>query len=331
MRTRLLPRTAVDLTEIGFGAAQLGNLNRATTDEDSTAAVDAAWNAGIRYFDTAPHYGLGLSERRLGRALAAYPRDTVVLSTKVGRLLEPSPGTADATDDQGFVVPATTRRRWDFSRDGVLRSLEESLTRLGTDRVDVVYLHDPDDHEASASTTGVETLAELRDQGVVRAIGVGMNQSAMPTRFVEQGLIDAVMLAGRLTVLDHGALLDLVPAARAAGVAIVAAGVYNSGILARPVVPERASFDYHDAPPELLERARAIAAVAARHDLTLPQVAVQYALAFDVVASVVLGTRTAEHVAAAVANHDAAAPPQLWADLVAAGLLDAPPTGGTPA
>lgn len=336
MRSRPLPRRPLALTELGFGAAQLGNLHRPTTDEESQRAVDAAWDAGIRYFDTAPHYGLGLSERRLGAALAARPREEYVVSTKAGRVLDPSPESADRPDDAGFAVPATHRRRWDFSRDGIWRSLEESLSRLGLDRVDILYLHDPDDHWAAASTTGIETLLELRDQGVVTAIGVGMNQSAMPTRFVERGGIDVVMLAGRLTVLDHGALLDLVPAARAAGVGIVAAGVYNSGILASPTVPDGARYDYSDAPPGVLDRAREIAAVAARHGLTLPEVAVRYCLAHDVVASVVLGTRTAEHVAAGVARHGATATAALWSDLADAGLIDAapvaniPPTDGSP-
>ncbi|GEL48417.1 oxidoreductase [Cellulomonas hominis] len=320
MRTRSVAGDLA-LTEIGLGAAQFGNLNRETTDEASTAAVDRAWEAGIRYFDTAPHYGLGLSERRLGAALAGRPRDEFVLSTKVGRLLVPDPHGAGRTDDEGFVVPATTRRRWDFSRDGVLRSVEESLVRLGLDRIDVAYLHDPDDHWDAASTTGVGALIELRDQGVVRAVGAGMNQSAMLTELVRRCDVDVVMLAGRLTVLDQTALADLVPVAAERGVGIVAAGVYNSGILASPTVPDDAHFDYAQAPAELLARARAIAAVAGEFGVAVPELAVQYALAFDVVASVVLGTRTAAHVDAAVERYRATVPAELWTALVAQGLL----------
>lgn len=320
MRTRSVAGDLA-LTEIGLGAAQFGNLNRETTDEASTAAVDRAWEAGIRYFDTAPHYGLGLSERRLGAALAGRPRDEFVLSTKVGRLLVPDPHGAGRTDDEGFVVPATTRRRWDFSRDGVLRSVEESLVRLGLDRIDVAYLHDPDDHWDAASTTGVGALIELRDQGVVRAVGAGMNQSAMLTELVRRCDVDVVMLAGRLTVLDQTALADLVPVAAERGVGIVAAGVYNSGILASPTVPDDAHFDYAQAPAELLARARAIAAVAGEFGVAVPELAVQYALAFDVVASVVLGTRTAAHVDAAVERYRARVPAELWTALVAQGLL----------
>lgn len=320
MRTRSVVADLA-LTEIGLGAAQFGNLNRETTAEASAAAVDRAWDAGIRYFDTAPHYGLGLSERRLGAALAGRPREQYVLSTKVGRLLVPDPDGAGRTDDEGFVVPATTRRQWDFSRDGVLRSVEESLGRLGLDRIDIAYLHDPDDHWASASTTGIGALLELRDQGVVRAVGAGMNQSAMLTELVRRCDVDLVMLAGRLTVLDHTALDDLVPLAAERGVGIVAAGVYNSGILAAPTVPDDAHFDYAQAPAELLARARAIAAVAAGHGVTVPELAVQYALGFDVVASVVLGTRTAAHVDAAVDRYGATVPAALWAELVQRGLL----------
>lgn len=320
MRTRSVAGDLA-LTEIGLGAAQFGNLNRETTDEASTAAVDRAWEAGIRYFDTAPHYGLGLSERRLGAALAGRPRDEFVLSTKVGRLLVPDPHGASRTDDEGFVVPATTRRQWDFSRDGVLRSVEESLVRLGLDRIDVAYLHDPDDHWGAASTTGVGALIELRDQGVLRAVGAGMNQSAMLTELVRRCDVDVVMLAGRLTVLDQTALADLVPVAAERGVGIVAAGVYNSGILASPTVPDDAHFNYAQAPAELLARARAIAAVAGEFGVTVPELAVQYALAFDVVASVVLGTRTAAHVDAAVERYRATVPAELWTALVAQGLL----------
>jgi D-threo-aldose 1-dehydrogenase len=320
MRTRSVAGDLA-LTEIGLGAAQFGNLNRATTDEASTAAVDRAWDAGIRYFDTAPHYGLGLSERRLGAALAGRPRDEYVLSTKVGRLLVPHPDGAGRTDDEGFVVPATTRRQWDFTRDGVLRSVEESLVRLGLDRIDVAYLHDPDDHGEAASTTGIGALIELRDQGVVRAVGAGMNQSAMLTDLVRRCDVDVVMLAGRLTLLDQTALGDLVPLAAERGVGIVAAGVYNSGILASPTVPDDAHFNYAQAPAELLARARAIAAVAGEHGVTVPALAVQYALAFDVVVSVVLGTRTTAHVDAAVERYGATVPAALWTELVERGLL----------
>lgn len=301
-----LVRLARDIvvSPLGLGAAQLGNLNRVTTDEASTAAVDAAWEQGIRYFDTAPHYGLGLSERRLGTALRGRPRAEYTLSTKVGRLLVDDPSGAARTDDEGFVVPADRRRVWDFSRDGVLRSLEASLERLGTDRVDVVYLHDPDEHWEQASTTGVGALVELRDQGVVGAIGAGMNQSAMLTRFVRECDVGVVMVAGRLSLLDRTALGDLVPAAAERGVAVVAAGLYNSGLLARPEVPDDAQFDYGPAGVDLVGRARALADACARFGLDLPSAAVRYPFTVEPVRAVVVGMRTAEHVAATVARLD---------------------------
>ncbi len=196
MKSRQIDR-GLSLTEIGFGAAQLGNLNRAISDEDARAAVNTAWDAGIRYFDTAPHYGLGLSERRLGAALRSRDRDAYVLSTKVGRLLEPHPAGASSLDDDGFIVEALTKRVWDFSRDGVLRSVEDSLDRLGLDRIDIAYLHDPDDHWQAASTTGVSALIELRDQGVIRAVGAGTNQAAMLAGSIRRCDVDAMMVAGR--------------------------------------------------------------------------------------------------------------------------------------
>ena len=177
MRTRVTMR-GLELTELGLGAAQLGNLYRETTEEEVAETIDTAWDAGIRYFDTAPHYGVGLSERRLGAGLRTRPRDEYVTSTKVGRLLVPSPDTAHERDGHGFDVPADPVRQWDFSRDGILRSVEESLERTGLDRFDILYLHDPDDHFEQASTEGIGALIELREQGVVRAVGAGMNHAA---------------------------------------------------------------------------------------------------------------------------------------------------------
>lgn len=248
----------VTVTELGFGAAQLGNLGRGIGDVEARAAVDAAWGAGIRYFDTAPHYGLGLSERRLGEALARRPRNEYVVSSKVGRLLIPTPERAAAgeTDaDEGFIVPASHTRRWDFSRDGILRSVEESLTRLQLDRLDIAYLHDPDSHWKQASTAGMSALVELRDQGVVGAIGAGMNQAQMLARFVRECDVDVVMVAGRLTLLDRTAEEELLPLASERNVAVVAAAVYNSGLLSARFVPDNASFDYRQAPTELIHTA----------------------------------------------------------------------------
>lgn len=300
------------LTRLGVGGAQFGNLFRETTDEQSTAAIDAAWERGIRYFDTAPHYGLGLSERRMGAALRRRPRDEYVLSTKVGRLLEHNPDGAGKLDDDGFIVPATTRRVWDFTRDGVRRSIDESLERLGVDRIDIAYLHDPDDQWEAASTTGIEALRELREEGVVGVIGVGMNQAEMPAAFIRRCDIDVVMIAGRYTLLDRSAERELLPLALEHDVAIVAAGVYNSGLLSAPEVPTDARFNYSQAPSALIEGARDMAALCREYGVTLPEVAVQFALRHPAVRSVVLGARTVDHVVSGVDRAQAAVPDELW-------------------
>ena len=321
--TRAL-RTGIDLTELGFGAAQLGNLFRETTDEEAQRAVNAAWEEGLRYFDTAPHYGLGLSERRLGRALGETPRDRFALSSKVGRLLVDSPESADRLDDDGFVVPASTRRVWDFSRDGILRSVEQSLARLGTDRLDIAYLHDPDDHWEAASTTGVDALVELREQGVVGAIGAGMNQSAMLAEFVRRTDVDVVMVAGRFTLLDPSALDDLLPVAAERGVGVVAAAVYNSGLLSSETIDPTAHFDYGSAPAEVIERAQRIAEICRDHGVSLPAAAIQYPLRHRAVVSVVTGMRTEDHVRSTVDRYRADIPEALWEELDAAGLAPDP-------
>ncbi|GAA0412060.1 aldo/keto reductase [Microbispora corallina] len=273
--------------------------------------MDAAWDAGIRFFDTAPHYGLGLSERRLGDALRERPRDEYAISTKVGRLLVPGDGTG--TDDQGFAVPNTLRRVWDFSRDGVRRSLEESLGRLGLTRVDLVLLHDPDNHWKEAVSEAYPALAELRDQGVVGAIGAGMNQWQMLADLVRETDLDVVLLAGRYTLLDRSGEDVLLPLCRERGVSVVAGAVFNSGLLARH--DPGGTYNYGPVPPELLERAREIARVCERHGVTLPQAAMAFPLRHPAVASVVIGMRSAGEVRQ---NMDLAArpiPDALWADL----------------
>jgi D-threo-aldose 1-dehydrogenase len=314
-------RTSVDVTRLGFGGAPIGNLYSEVSDVEARGAVDAAWDAGIRYFDTAPHYGLGLSERRLGAALADRPRDEYVLSTKVGRLLAPADGVGDDIEAGGFAVPATHRRVWDFTADGIKRSLESSLDRLGVDRVEIVYLHDPDDHWEQAASEAFPALAELRAQGVVGAIGVGMNQWEMPARFVRETDVDVVMLAGRYTLLEQHALPEFLPLCQERGVSVVAAGAFNSGLLARPEVPQDAKYDYAAAPPELVNRASRIAEVCERYGVTLPQVAIQFPLGHPAVSCVVIGSRTAEQMRANAEHFEVAVPPSLWEELRAEGLL----------
>ncbi|MFC4628149.1 aldo/keto reductase [Promicromonospora alba] len=321
METTTVRDTGIRLTTLGLGAAPAGNLYQAMTDEDAHATFEAAWATGIRYFDTAPHYGLGLSERRLGAFLRTRPRDELVVSTKVGRLLVPSPETAHRKDPDIFEVPAATRRVWDFSRDGVLRSLEASLERTGLDRVDVVYLHDPDEHWEQAAHEALPALVELRDQGVVGAVGAGMNQSAMLTRFVRETDVDVVMCAGRFTLLEQAALADLLPAAAERGVAVVAAAAYNSGILAYDAPPSDATYDYAPAAAGLLDRARRIAAVCAEHGVTLPQAALAYVRTHPAVVSTVVGLATPEQARQAGERAAARVPAELWRALADVGLL----------
>lgn len=321
METTTVRDTGIRLTTLGLGAAPAGNLYRAMTDEDAHATFEAAWDTGIRYFDTAPHYGLGLSERRLGAFLRTRQRDELVVSTKVGRLLVPSPETVHRKDPDIFEVPAATRRVWDFSRDGVLRSLEASLERTGLDRVDVVYLHDPDEHWEQAAHEALPALVELRDQGVVGAVGAGMNQSAMLTRFVRETDVDVVMCAGRFTLLEQAALADLLPAAAERGVAVVAAAAYNSGILAHDSPPSGATYDYAPAAAELLDRARRIAAVCAEHGVTLPQAALAYVRTHPAVVSTVVGLATPEQARQAGERAAVRVPAELWRALADVGLL----------
>jgi D-threo-aldose 1-dehydrogenase len=322
---RPVPGRPLALSELSLGCAQLGNLYREVSDADARNAVDTAWELGVRYFDTAPHYGLGLSERRLGAALASRPREEYVLSSKVGRVLEPA-DVVDGLDDEGFVVPASHRRRWDFSRQGIRRSLEESLERLGLDRVDIVYLHDPDEHWAEVQATGYAALEELRSDGIVGAIGAGMNQSAMLADLVRETDLDVVMLAGRYTLLEQDALVDLLDLCSERRVAVVAAGVFNSGLLAREFPRNDARYDYGEAPQGLVDRARAMARICEQHGTTLPAAALAFPLGHQAVSSVCVGARSAAQMARNAALYLEPIPSDVWCALKAEGFLrnDAP-------
>lgn len=319
---RPLGRGGLRVGPLSFGAAVIGNLYRAVEEDTAADAVRAALAAGVRYFDTAPHYGLGLSERRLGRALAGVPG--AMISTKVGRLLVDDPGGADRLDDEGFDVPAAARRVRDYSRDGVLRSLEASLGRLGVDRVDVVFVHDPDDHYAEALDGAFPALEELRAQGVISSYGAGMNSSAMLADFVRETDLDVVMLAGRYTLLDQSAMDDLLPVCAERNVSVVGAGVFNSGILAtdRPAVG--ANYDYLPAGAELVDRAQRIATVCGRYGVSLPQAAVWFPLRLPVFATVCLGMRTAAQVERNAGLFGKPVPEELWEELAAEGLVRLP-------
>jgi D-threo-aldose 1-dehydrogenase len=315
------------VTALALGAAGIGNLYTEVTDEQAYAAVSAAWRQGIRAFDTAPHYGLGLSERRLGAALREHPRAAYTVSTKVGRRLEPADGSGDDLA-HGFAVRATHRRVWDFTADGIRRTLDASLGRLGLDRVDTVYLHDPDDHAGQAFREGYPALERLRAEGVVGRIGAGMNQTALLTRFVRDTDVDVVLCAGRYTLLDQSALADLLPAARERGTEVVLGGVFNSGLLADP--GPTATYDYRQAPRELVGRALRLKAVAERHGTTLRAAALAFCAAHPAVTEVLVGARSAAEVDDCAAQFRTPVPEAFWQELQASGLLpaDAPLPGG---
>ncbi|MEU0556300.1 aldo/keto reductase [Dactylosporangium sp. NPDC006015] len=307
--------------KLGLGCAQLGNLYHEIDDERAHATVDAAWDAGVRLFDTAPHYGLGLSERRLGEALRGRPRDQYTVSTKVGRLLVGDPSYAGGMDTEGFVVPATHRRVWDFSRDGIRRSLEASLARLGLDRIDVALLHDPEQHPEVALRTGFPALAELRAEGVVGAIGAGSKDAAVLTRVVVECTPDVVLVAGRHTLLDQTAKERLLPACKAAGVQVYNAGVFNSGLLALPDPRADLPYEYATAPAALVAKARELAAACDRHGTTLPAAALAFAATDPAVTAVVVGADSPEQVRRNAALAGTPPPASLWPALREAGLL----------
>jgi D-threo-aldose 1-dehydrogenase len=284
------PFEPIHLPRIGFGCAPLGNLFRAVTDDDAEEALQLAYARGVRLFDTAPLYGLGLAETRLGRALAAWDRSAVTVSTKVGRVVDSDgPIVDDAFVDLGH----PNRYRWDFSRDGVLRSIEDSCTRLGVDRLDVVHVHDPDAHEAEALAGAFPTLIELRDQKVIGAVGCGMNQFEMLARFVQQVDLDVILLAGRWTLLDRTgeSLLNL---CGECGVQVICGGVFNSGLLANPV--QGSTFDYQAAPEALVRQAQQLATEAHQRGSTLAADAIAFPFTHPMVASVLLGMRSVAEV-----------------------------------
>jgi D-threo-aldose 1-dehydrogenase len=291
-----------ELGRLGLGTAPLGGLYEAVDDETAYAVVDRAWELGVRTFDTAPHYGSGIAERRLGSALRDRPRDELVVSTKVGRRFRP--GTSE-----WHGAPAL-EAYFDFSYDAALRSLEESLERLGIDRVDVALVHDPDDHFDEALAGAYRALARLRDEGVVRAIGVGMNQSELLCRFAREADPDCFLLAGRYTLLDRTGADELLPLCAERGIAVIAGGVFNSGVLAGGD-----TYDYESASSDVLERVDRLRTVCADWDVPLPAAALQFPLRHPAVATILVGCRTPDEVAEDVRLLDEELPPALWQEL----------------
>lgn len=295
MKTNRIGSTAVEVTDISFGCAGLGNLFRKVEDETAEAVLARAWERGIRYFDTAPHYGRGLSEERLGRFLKTRERADYVLSTKVGRLLSPGPALAEA---DGFIEPLPNAVRYDYSGDGIEAAFEQSCERLGTARIDIVYVHDigaythgedNDRHMADLMGSGIDRLQKLKVAGRIGAFGLGVNENRVCLDIMAEAEIDVILLAGRLTLLDRSAEDELVPLCREKQVSLVLGGIFNSGILATGPVPG-AHYDYGPAPDDVLARVGELERRAKAAGVSLPQAALRFALTHPLAASALIGT-----------------------------------------
>lgn len=319
---------------MGFGGAPLGNMYQAFADEQALAAVRACSDAGIRLFDTAPLYGFGLSEHRVGEALRGFARDDFVLSTKVGRLLRAT--APECVDDRQFKRPLPFAGVFDYSYDGVMRSVEDSLQRLGLHRIDILLIHDVDvwTHGSEAARLerfrevmagGHRAMVELREQGAIGAVGAGVNEAEACRAFAEAGEFDCFLLAGRYTLLEQQPLDHLLPLCERRGIGLMIGGAYNTGILATGAI-DGAYYNYRPAPPEILDRVRRIEAVCARHAVDLPSAALQFPLGHPAVATVVVGMRSPEEVRRNVEIFTRDIPADLWAELKDEGLLrrDAP-------
>lgn len=322
MQTKKIGRSGIEAPMLSFGSAPIGNLLREVSDADAHGAIEAAWEGGIRYFDTAPHYGLGLAERRMGEVLSQYPRDEYLVSTKVGRLLEPSdkyPGENDLVD--GFMVPKDFVRVYDYSEDAIKRSIESSLTRMNTDHIDIVFVHDPDDHYREALEGAFPALSKLRDEGVIKSFGSGMNQAEMLTDFVRYTDLDVIMLAGRYTLIEQFSLDNLLPLALERDVSVVAAGVFNSGLLSKDRPSADSSYNYAPAPAELIAKVNEIADICEAHGVTLPAVAAQFPLGHSAVSNICLGARDARQVSRNVQLFSEEIPAAVWEDLKDASIV----------
>jgi D-threo-aldose 1-dehydrogenase len=330
----------VQVSGLGFGTAPIGNLYAEVAEEDARMALDRAIQLGIRYFDTAPFYGHGLAERRLGRALANASRDRIVVSTKVGRRIEPD-STQHAPVTDGFAVRGS-RAVFDYSRDGILQSFESSLRRLGLDRVEILFLHDIGrlTHGArhpqmlrQALDEALPAMAMLRAQGAVRAIGIGVNEVEVCLELMPRFDIDCIMLAGRYTLFEQAAALPMLDEARRRGVRVVVAGPYNSGLLGDPHGPGK-TYDYLPADAATLERAREIYAICGEENVDVGAAAMQFPLAHPAVCAVVAGMRNVMEVESTIARSSQRLPTRIWPRLRGAGIIDpaAPtPFAGAPA
>jgi D-threo-aldose 1-dehydrogenase len=326
---RKVGRTALEVTTLGLGTATMGGSRIKVTQHDGEAIVRAGWQAGVRYFDTAPFYGVGAAERRVGDALRDEPRDSWVLSTKVGRLLRPTTKLGGSTD--GRLAPLPFEVVYDYSYDGIMRSVEDSYQRLGLAKIDILYVHDIGEYQHGKEEnarhmkvlrdSGYKALDELRRTGVVSAIGLGVNEKAVLIEVMGFGDWDVFLLAGRYTLLEQAPLDDLLPMCVQRGTSIVVGGPLNSGILAG-----RDTWNYAAAPPEIVARVKQIQAVCDTHSVPLPAAALQFPLAHPAVCAIIPGPRSAAEFDANLPLFTQKIPAALWSDLKSAGLLhpDAP-------
>jgi D-threo-aldose 1-dehydrogenase len=333
IRNRKFGRTGLTVTDMGFGAAPIGNFLRPITEETSDAMVQHAWNAGMRYFDTAPYYGHGLSEARLGHSLRWKRRSDFVISSKVGRVLKSAPRASIEFKPWVNALPFVCH--FDYTYDGTMRSFEDSLQRLGLEHIDILYIHDADvfthgpEQQKVYFKQAIEgcypALVKLRDQGLVKAIGVGVNDKDVMLDFMRQGDFDCLLMAGRYTLLEQEPLAELLPLCQKRNAAVIIGGGLNSGILATGAVPG-AKYNYAPAPAHIMEKVRKIEAVCKTHGVPLAAAALQFLLAHPTVASHIPGTRTVEQMEQNIAWISHPIPDALWKDLKSGGLLreDAP-------
>jgi D-threo-aldose 1-dehydrogenase len=335
LATRAVGHSKLKLTQLGLGTAPLGNLFHPVSDSDASAALSAALEAGIAYFDTAPYYGFGLSERRLGDALRA--ADPVVVSSKVGRLLKPDPTVRGYGQRHGYCSPMPFEPVYDYTFDGVMLSWEASLQRLGLSRIDILYVHDigrathGEQHQvtfrALTDGGGFRALEQLRAAGAIAAFGLGVNETAVCLEAMAHAHLDVILLAGRYSLLEQGALDALLPACTRAGTSVVIGGPYNSGILATGTRHDGTlHYDYGIAPQPIVERVRRLEVICERHRVPLAAAALQFPLAHPQVSSVIPGLASRGHVEATLALYRTRIPAPFWQELKSEGLVrgDAP-------
>lgn len=320
-------RTDLKVTRLGFGCVPLGGLYEDPSEDVADATVERVLDLGINYFDTAPIYGFGKAETRLGRALPQSKRESFVVATKVGYTLVADTGKEDEKVFHRFANVPPLRPIFDYSYDGIMKTFEGSLKRLKLDRVDILNIHDPDNHWKEAIEIAYPTLHQLRSQGVVRAIGVGMNQAEMLARFAREGDFDCLLVAGRYTLIDHTALADLLPVCEKKGTSVIIGGPYNSGILATGARPG-ATYNYVCATPGVMERVAAIEAVCDRHNIALPAAALQFPMAHPAVAAIIPGARSVAEVEQNLKLFSASIPSDFWQELRHLKLL--PPEAPVP-